>query len=319
VALPLYHALRSSLDHLVDDYEIIFVDDGSVDGTVPEILNIANSDPRVIVVELTRNFGNAMAIATGLELASGEWVVTMDSDFEDKPEDVGELYRKAHEGYDVVYAVRESKHKSFLKDVGSRAFYFLMSRISAIPLPRNTGNFCIMRQDVVRALRKMSERTRYFAGIRTWVDSHRLELTCHGETTRRVTKAIFPGWSSAGCRVLIFYSSLEASYSSRNRCLRLALFVAVLIIICVTHPEVRVEWALTLTAIIFVVGSVDWVRNNRGIWVEYMTKSVKPVTIIKKLTNAKLGLRVNRRRLHRRCFEEKEALPYKCWDMLCCN
>ena len=115
VVASLYRALRSSLERLVEDYEIIFVDDGSLDGTVPELWNIAHSDPRVILVELTRNFGNAMAIAMGLEFASGEWVVTMDSDFEDKPEDIGQLYKKAREGYDVVYAVRESTQKSFLR------------------------------------------------------------------------------------------------------------------------------------------------------------------------------------------------------------
>jgi len=88
LVIPLYRALRSSLDCLVKDYDIIFVDDGSVDGTLTELLRLANSDSHLRIIELTRNFGNAMAIATGLEFATGDWVVTMDSDFEDKPKHI---------------------------------------------------------------------------------------------------------------------------------------------------------------------------------------------------------------------------------------
>jgi polyisoprenyl-phosphate glycosyltransferase len=298
VVVPLYRALCSSLDHVAKDYEIIFVDDGSVDGTVPEIVNLANSDPRVTVVELTRNFGNAMAIATGLEFASADWVVTMDSDFEDRPEHIGELYRKAREGYDVVYAVRESKHKSFLKDMGSRVFYFLMSRISSIPLPRNTGNFCIMRQDVVRALRKMSERTRYFAGIRTWVGFTQIGVHLpRGKRLAGSPKQSFPR---------LIKQALDAVFSFSTVPLRLltllgtlafvfALLVAVFIIVLrLTRPEVRVEWVLTIMAIVFAGGIQLIGLGIIGAYLGRIYDEVRgrPVTIIKKLTSAKAGLRV---------------------------
>ena len=258
LVIPLYRDLCSSLDRLVENYEVIFVDDGSVDGTLPELLKLASSDPRLTVVELTRNFGNAMAIATGLEFATGEWVVTMDSDFEDKPEDIGELYRKALDGYDVVYAVRQSKHKSFFKDMGSRLFYFLISRISNVPLPRNTGNFCIMRQGVVRALRKMTERTRYFAGLRTWVGFTQIGIDLpRGKRLAGEPKQSFSR---------LFKQALDAVFSFSTVPLKLltllgivafffALFVAMLIIILrLTRPAVPVDWASTLMAIVFVGG-----------------------------------------------------------------
>jgi polyisoprenyl-phosphate glycosyltransferase len=298
LVIPLYRDLCSSLDRLVENYEVIFVDDGSVDGTLPELLKLASSDPRLTVVELTRNFGNAMAIATGLEFATGEWVVTMDSDFEDKPEDIGELYRKALDGYDVVYAVRQSKHKSFLKDMGSRLFYFLISRISNVPLPRNTGNFCIMRQGVVRALRKMTERTRYFAGLRTWVGFTQIGIDLpRGKRLAGEPKQSFSR---------LFKQALDAVFSFSTVPLKLltllgtvafffALVVAMLIIILrLTRPAVPVDWASTLMAIVFV-GGIQLI--GLGILGEYLGRiydevRARPVTIIKKLTNAKAGLKV---------------------------
>jgi len=293
VVIPLYHALRSSLDQLAKDYEIIFVDDGSVDGTVPEILNMAKSDPRLIVVELTRNFGNAMAIATGLEFASGDWVVTMDSDFEDRPEYIGELYKKAREGYDVVYAVRESKHKSFLKDLGSRIFYFLMSRISSIPLPPNMGNFCIMRQEVVRALRKMSERTRYFAGIRTWVGFTQVGIDLpRGKRLAGLPKQSFPRLIKQAMDAVVSFSTVPLRLLSILGTLAIlfALLAAALLIVRgLARPEVHIEWALTIMAIIFVGGIQLLGLGILGAYLGRIYDEVRgrPVAIIKKLTNAK--------------------------------
>ena len=293
VVASLYRALRSSLERLVEDYEIIFVDDGSLDGTVPELLNIAHSDPRVILVELTRNFGNAMAIAMGLEFANGEWVVTMDSDFEDRPEHIGELYKKAREGYDVVYAVRESKHKSFLKDIGSRAFYFLMSRISTIPLPPNMGNFCIMRQEVVRALRKMSERTRYFAGIRAWVGFKQVGVDLpRGKRLAGSPKQSFPRLIKQAMDAVVSFSTVPLRLLTvlGTMAIVLALLAAGLIIILhLTRPEVRLEWAVTTMAIIFVGGIQLMGLGVLGAYLGRIYDEVRgrPVAIIKKSTNAK--------------------------------
>jgi dolichol-phosphate mannosyltransferase len=293
VVAPLYRALRASLEQLAKDYEIIFVDDGSIDGTVPELLSMANSDPRLIVVELTRNFGNAMAIAMGLEFASGDWVVTMDSDFEDRPEHIGELYKKAREGYDVVYAVRESKHKSFLKDIGSRAFYFLMSRISTIPLPPNMGNFCIMRQDVVRALRKMSERTRYFAGIRAWVGFKQVGVDLpRGKRLAGSPKQSFPRLIKQAMDAVVSFSTVPLRLLAVLGTLAILfalLAAALLIVIHLSRPEVHFEWAVTTMAIIFVGGIQLMGLGVLGAYLGRIYDEVRgrPVAIIKKSTNAK--------------------------------
>ena len=291
----LYRELRATLDSLATQAEIIFVDDGSVDGTVPELLNLARSDPHLIIIELTRNFGNAMAIATGLEFASGEWVVTMDSDFEDKPDHIGNLYRKALEGYDVVYAVRESKHKSFAKDIGSRLFYALLSRMADFPMPSNSGNFAIMHREVVQALRKMTERTRYFAGLRNWVGYSQIGLDLprgkrlagdpkqsFSRLFRQALDALF-AFSTVPLKSLTFFGIIAFLF---------ALVMAVLVIgMRLKHPELSFGWPVALISIVFF-GGVQLI--GLGILGEYLGRIYnevrgRPVSIIKKVTNVPMG------------------------------
>lgn len=291
----LYRELRATLDSLATQAEIIFVDDGSVDGTVPELLNLARSDPHLIIIELTRNFGNAMAIATGLEFATGEWVVTMDSDFEDKPDHIGNLYRKALEGYDVVYAVRESKHKSFAKDIGSRLFYALLSRMADFPMPSNSGNFAIMHREVVQALGKMTERTRYFAGLRNWVGYRQIGLDLprgkrlagdpkqsFSRLFRQALDALF-AFSTVPVKSLTFFGIIAFLF---------ALVMAVLVIgMRLKHPELSFGWPVALISIVFF-GGVQLI--GLGILGEYLGRIYnevrgRPVSIIKKVTNVSMG------------------------------
>src|ERR1043166_1113795 len=297
VVIPFYHALRSSLDALIKDYEIIFVDDGSVDGTLTELLRLGNSDSHLRIIELTRKFGNAKAIATGLEFATGDWVVTMDSDFEDKPEHIADLYRKALEGYDVVYAVRESKHKSFLKDIGSRVFYFVISRVANSPMPQNTGNFCIMRQEVVRALHKMTERTRYFAGIRSWVGFNQVGVDLpRGSRLAGRPKQSFPrlikqaldgvfAFSTFPLKLLTFLGTIAFFFG-------LAM-AAVTIVLRITRPGIPVAWAAIIMAVVFV-GGIQLI--GLGILGEYLGRIYdevrgRPVTIIKSIVNSRRPLK----------------------------
>lgn len=300
LVVPLYASLRDSLERLGVDYELILVDDGSVDGTLPALMDLAKADARVTVIELTRNFGNQVAIATGLEYASGQWVVTMDSDLEDRPEDIEKLYRKAQEGHDVVYAVRGSDHKSFLKDVGSRIFYFLIGKISVIPLPQHTGNFCIMRQEVVSALRRLPERNRYFMGLRTWVGFSQTGIDLprakrpagrpkqsFSRLFKHASDAIF-SFSTAPLKLLTLLGSLAFLFA--------LLFAGVVIIFRLAVPGVPVGWASTIIIIVFV-GGVQLI--GLGILGEYLARiydevRARPVSLIKKVTHAESRGRVEK-------------------------
>ena len=153
----------------INDYELIFVDDGSRDGTVRVLQSLMTDDERIVLVELSRNFGHQVAVSAGLDHAVGKAVVVMDADLQDPPSVVPELVKKWREGYDVAYAVRQNRKEHWLKRTAYKIFYRLLSRISSVTVPLDAGDFCCMDQRVVRILVAMPERTRFVRGLRCWV------------------------------------------------------------------------------------------------------------------------------------------------------
>jgi glycosyltransferase involved in cell wall biosynthesis len=169
VVEPFYHRLSKTLAGMLVPWEVVFVDDGSTDGTAEKLAALASIDARLRVVELTRNFGHQAALSRGLEYVGGDWVVTMHSDLEDRPEDIPALYAKAQEGHDVVCAVRDSRQKSWLKDMGTRLYYLVMAGIADYPAPEQVGDYSVMSREVVETLKSMPERNRNLSGLRSWV------------------------------------------------------------------------------------------------------------------------------------------------------
>ena len=153
----------------IDEYELIFVDDGSSDGTVGLLQSLRSADPRISIVELSRNFGHQVAVSAGLDHADGKAVVVMDADLQDPPSVVPQLVKKWREGYDVAYAIRQNRKENWLKRAAYKIFYRLLSRISSVKVPLDAGDFCCMDQRVVRILAAMPERTRFVRGLRSWV------------------------------------------------------------------------------------------------------------------------------------------------------
>ncbi|MFQ5855265.1 MAG: glycosyltransferase family 2 protein [Anaerolineae bacterium] len=166
---PLYHQLTSVLEAEGAPYEIIFVDDGSADGSTALLHGLAVDDPRVRVVELARNFGHQVAISAGLDFAQGDAVIVMDADLQDPPEVLPEFIAKWREGHDVVYAIREQRQESWLKRMAYSAFYRTLRRVANVDIPLDAGDFCIMDRKIVDLLRSMPERNRFVRGIRSWV------------------------------------------------------------------------------------------------------------------------------------------------------
>ena len=165
----LYRRLSDSLAALGIDYELVFVNDGSADGT-PELLDqLAEDDPRVRPIHLSRNFGHQAAVTAGLEFATGDAVVVLDGDLQDPPEVIGLLLERWREGLDVVYAVRTKRKEGVLKRFGYFAFYRLLRGISDLDIPLDSGDFCLMDRQVVDALNALPERSRFVRGLRTFV------------------------------------------------------------------------------------------------------------------------------------------------------
>jgi dolichol-phosphate mannosyltransferase len=134
------------------DLELIVVDDGSIDGT-PEICRrLAGSDGRVKIVRLTRNFGHQAAVTAGLNHAAGDVVVVMDADLQDPPESVGPLIEKLDAGFDVVYAIRTKRKEGVAKRALYYVYYRLLRKLAALDIPLDSGDFCVMRGSVCRAI-----------------------------------------------------------------------------------------------------------------------------------------------------------------------
>ena len=151
-------------------WELVVVDDGSTDGTRAILAELADEDERVKVIELSRNFGHQTAITAGLDHARGDAIVMIDGDLQDPPELITTMLDRWREGIDVVYAARtEREGETRFKLATANAFYWLLSRISPLPMTRNSGDFRLLDRRALDALLCMRERNRYLRGMTVWI------------------------------------------------------------------------------------------------------------------------------------------------------
>jgi glycosyltransferase involved in cell wall biosynthesis len=151
-------------------FELLLVDDGSVDGTEQVLTRIADLDPRVQVISLSRNFGHQAALTAGLDHARGDAVAMLDSDLQDPPEVIPKLLDEWRAGADVVYAVRETREgESRMKLATARWFYTLFAKLTDVELRQNAGDFRLLDRGALDALNSMRERSRFLRGMSVWV------------------------------------------------------------------------------------------------------------------------------------------------------
>ena len=177
-ALPvLYPALIDALSRPPRlKLEFVFVDDGSTDRTGEILAGFAASDPRVLVITLTRNFGHQPAVSAGLRYATGDAVIVCDADLQDSPEIMPAMIDRWREGADVVYAVRSHRDGGIFKRVAYHAFYRVLNAVSEIDIPIDSGDFSLMDRTVVDAINALPEGNRFVRGLRAWVGYRQLPL-----------------------------------------------------------------------------------------------------------------------------------------------
>lgn len=162
----LVRRITMSVTTITDEYEIILVNDQSPDDSWSVIKRICQEDKHVKGVNLSRNFGQHYAITAGLSLVQGEWIVVMDCDLQDRPEEIPNLYRKAKEGgFDIVYAQRQERQDKFLKRLSSTAFHAVFDWLSGIKSDKTIANFGIYHNQVIKEYNKMPERARAFGSL----------------------------------------------------------------------------------------------------------------------------------------------------------
>jgi glycosyltransferase involved in cell wall biosynthesis len=173
--------IKLNVVRISKDYEIIIVDDGSLDSTWDEILNESKQEVRVKGIKLSRNFGHHNALTAGINHASGEWVIIMDGDLQDRPEVIPELYQKTKEGFDVVFVSRQNRPEKFYYIAIQKIFYLILRNLSGVKFNSKQANFSIINKKVVEAYKQFPEAARFYASTIYWLGFSRSEIIAdHG-------------------------------------------------------------------------------------------------------------------------------------------
>lgn len=174
--------IEKSVQSLTGDYEIILVNDCSPDNSWEKIQSICKEDVHVKALNLSRNFGQHYAITAGLSKAMGEWVVVMDCDLQDRPEEIPHLYAKAQEGYETVFAQRVERHDSFMKKLSSSVYHCVFRFLTGIKSDKTVANFGIYHHKVIMAVLSMGDAIRNFATMVKWVGFRQAFLPVQHDT-----------------------------------------------------------------------------------------------------------------------------------------
>ena len=205
----LAHRLTASLIEITENYEILLVDDGSPDQSWEIIQKIQIQYPKITAIKLSRNFGQHSAMKAAIDLSSGDWVVIMDCDLQDRPEEIIKLYLKAMEGYDVVLGQRSNRQDSFIKKIQSQFFYLILNYLTDLNFNSSTSNFGIYNKKVIDALKKMPEKLPWYPGMILWIGFKRATV----EVLHSFRKT---GESSYNLRKLI-HLGMNIIFSSTNK------------------------------------------------------------------------------------------------------
>lgn len=254
---PLLERLNSVLKDTNYKFDFIFVNDGSTDGSLQILFNLAKQDKKIKIIDLSRNFGQQLALSAGIDYSDSDAVVLMDADMEDNPEDLVKFLNKWEEGYDVVYAIRKKRKTSIFKKVCFNAFYFLNKFLSEVPLAPS-GIFGLMDKKVVDKMRILKEHSRFIPGLRSWVGFKQTGIELErGQRYDRKARVSF------GSLIVLAFNSYF-SFSKKPLLIASALgiflsfasfFVAILIIIFQLAMKFKVPgWASLVSIILFISG-----------------------------------------------------------------
>lgn len=202
----LFVRLLQALEHIGETWEVICVNDGSKDATLAGLLAVRAREPRVVVVDFSRNFGKECAVAAGLKRTRGRAVVVMDADLQHPPEAIADMVAKWREGFELVNAARNERiGQSLFYRLAARAFYALMRSMSEVSVPSTIGDFRLLDRRVVDVVNAMPERRRLLKGLLSWVGFRQADIVYRQETRHggrstwnlfRLTKLAFDGLTS---------------------------------------------------------------------------------------------------------------------------
>lgn len=292
--VELVRRLSISISAVTEDFDVVLVDDGSVNDAWLVISNLARTDPKVRGFRLARNFGQHVAITAGLDYADGNWVVVMDADLQDRPEVIPELYAKAKEGYDVVFVNRAQRPESFIYRMAAAFFYLILNALSGQDYNRLQGNFSIVSADAVRAFRLLREPGRFYGGILRWVGfKHGSISAAHAARDAGQTSYSF-------IKRVRFAVSLIVSFSTRLLYMSIVLglmmaFVSFvmagfIIVDKFLYPDYPLQgWPSVMTAIFFTAGVTNVAIGLTGVYIGQIIEQTRgrPLYVVASTTSPK--------------------------------
>ncbi|MFA5770242.1 MAG: glycosyltransferase family 2 protein [Patescibacteria group bacterium] len=172
----LYNRVVKVLVSLKEDYEIIFINDGSQDRTKDILIDLHKKNNKIKIINFSRNFGHQIAVTAGLNFATGDRIAILDADLQDPPEILPNFFAKLNEGYDVVYAVRKKRKENIFKRIAYSLFYKILHLMASVDIPLDSGDFCVLSQRMVKTINSFPERNRFVRGLRSWAGFKQIGL-----------------------------------------------------------------------------------------------------------------------------------------------
>ncbi len=286
----LYRRLKAALEPLTADFEIMLVEDCGGDRSWPLIVELAQRDPRVKGIQFSRNFGQHYGITAGLDRCNGDWVVVMDCDLQDRPEEIPRLYAKAQEGHEIVVARRGKRSDPLLKRFSSWLYYSVFSWLADMNYDPQAGNFRILSRKVINNYRNMRERSRFFGSLINWMGFPFTSIDVqHDERFAGDSSYTFGKLWRLGAETIIAYSDKPLRIA-----VRLGFFIATcaflyglyILFLALFHGSPVTGWSSLIVSIYFMGGVIVAILGILGIYLgkTYDETKCRPLYVINHTT-----------------------------------
>ena len=286
----LYRRLKAALEPLTADFEIMLVEDCGGDRSWPLIVELAQRDPRVKGIQFSRNFGQHYGITAGLDRCNGDWVVVMDCDLQDRPEEIPRLYAKAQEGHEIVVARRGKRSDPLLKRFSSWLYYSVFSWLADMDYDPQAGNFRILSRKVINNYRNLRERSRFFGSLINWMGFPFTSVDVqHDERFAGDSSYTFGKLWRLGAETIIAYSDKPLRIA-----VRLGFFIATcaflyglyILFLALFHGSPVTGWSSLIVSIYFMGGVIVAILGILGIYLgkTYDETKCRPLYVINHTT-----------------------------------
>jgi glycosyltransferase involved in cell wall biosynthesis len=292
VIMESYNRLKNVMDKTKEEYEIIFVNDGSKDSTKKKVELICEKDYKIKLVNFSRNFGHQAAITAGMNVSIGKAIVVIDADLQDPPETILEMIDKWKQGYEVVYGQRSKREgESFFKKITAKTYYRILKSMTSVDVPVDVGDFRLIDRKVCDALASLPEKNRYVRGLVSWVGYKQTYVKFQrqerfaGETKYPLSKMIklaLDGITSLSYKPLAFVNYIGGFCSIVG-----VISVIIIIINNLSNSVSMLSLGLIFSVIVFMFGLVLISLGIMGQYIARIFDEVKdrPMYLVDNIVN----------------------------------